>query len=33
MAKLVAKRVMTWKYREYLAKLRQYTDRRFGFSI
>jgi hypothetical protein len=33
LARVIAKRVMTWKYREYLAKLRQYTDRRFGVTI
>ncbi len=33
MAKLIAKRVMNFKYREYLAKLRSYTDQRFGVSI
>jgi polyketide cyclase/dehydrase/lipid transport protein len=33
LARLVAKRVMTSKYREYLAKLRQYTDSRFGMTI
>ena len=31
--KLLAKRVMTVKYREYLAKLRSYTDTRFGTTI
>jgi uncharacterized protein YndB with AHSA1/START domain len=33
MAKLMAKRVMNFKYRQYLAKLRNYTDLRFGVSI
>ena len=33
LARLIAKRVMTSKYREYLAKLRQYTDSRFGMTI
>jgi hypothetical protein len=31
--KWLAKRVMTVKYREYLAKLRSYTDMRFGVTI
>jgi hypothetical protein len=31
-AKLIAKRVMNFKYRQYLAKLRNYTDLRFGVS-
>ncbi|HET6734353.1 SRPBCC family protein [Mycobacterium sp.] len=33
LARIIAKRVMTSKYREYLAKLRQYTDQRFGMTI
>ena len=33
MAKLIAKRVMNFKYRQYLTKLRSYTDQRFGVSI
>ncbi len=33
LAKLIAKRVMDYKYRQYLAKLRQYTDSRFGVTI
>ena len=33
LAKLVAGRVMDSKYREYLKKLRSYTERRFGVSI
>ncbi|WP_123029273.1 SRPBCC family protein [Mycolicibacterium stellerae] len=31
--KLIAKRVMNHQYRQYLAKLRQYTDSRFGRTI
>jgi len=33
LARLVAGRVMDSKYREYLKKLRSYTERRFGVSI
>lgn len=33
MAKLIAKRVMNFKYRQYLSKLRSYTDQRFGTTI
>jgi hypothetical protein len=33
LARLVAKRVMNWKYRDYLAKLRKYTDQRFGTTL
>jgi hypothetical protein len=33
LAKLVANRVMTIKYRQYLSKLRRYTDMRFGVTI
>ena len=33
LARLVAGRVMNSKYRQYLGKLRDYTDRRFGVSI
>lgn len=33
LTKLVAKRVMNRKYRQYLAKLRTYTDSRFGATI
>ena len=33
LAKLVAGRVMNWKYRQYLDKLRSYTVTRFGVSI
>ena len=32
-AKLMAKRVMNVKYRQYLTKLRSYTDLRFGMTI
>jgi Polyketide cyclase / dehydrase and lipid transport len=32
-ARLFTKRVMTMKYREYLAELRRYTDQRFGMTI
>lgn len=31
--KLIAKSVMNAKYREYLAKLRKYTEQRFGVTI
>ena len=30
LARLIAKRVMTQKYRQYLGKLRDYTEQRFG---
>jgi hypothetical protein len=33
LAKLIAKRVMKFQYNQYLAKLRQYTDTRFGMTI
>ncbi|HEX2285798.1 MAG TPA: SRPBCC family protein [Mycobacterium sp.] len=33
LARLIARPVMTSKYREYLAKLRQYTEQRFGVTI
>ncbi|HYZ69982.1 MAG TPA: SRPBCC family protein [Mycobacterium sp.] len=33
LAKILAKRAMKWQYTEYLDKLRQYTDQRFGVTI
>ena len=33
LARIVAKPVMTSKYREYLGKLRSYTEQRFGLTI
>jgi Polyketide cyclase / dehydrase and lipid transport len=33
MARIFAKRVMNLKYRQYLTKLRHYTDQRFGMTI
>jgi hypothetical protein len=33
LARLIAKRVMNHQYRQYLAKLQQYTESRFGMTI
>jgi len=33
LVRIIAKRVMRSKYREYLANLRKYTDQRFGMTI
>jgi hypothetical protein len=33
LAKLIAKRVMNVRYRQYRGKLRSYTDMRFGVTI
>jgi len=33
LARILAKKAMKWQYTEYLAKLRQYTEQRFGMTI